>query len=106
MEDNKQKWIYQTISIETIEEYISYIKKGYCVFDIKDADIPYFCEEFEHLYNETKDNADALFVHKEGDVFRMVVLIACHDVEYHATIELFGLRIRQMLARRSTHAAC
>ena len=56
MEDNKQKWIYQTISIETIEEYISYVKQGYCVFDIKDADIPYFCEEFERLYNATKDN--------------------------------------------------
>ena len=61
MEDKKQKWIYQTISIETIEDYISYIKQGYCVFDVKDYDIPYFLEEFEHLYNGTKDNVFYLF---------------------------------------------
>ena len=56
MKDKKQKWIFQTISVETIEEYISYIKQGYCVFDVKDYDISYFIEEFERLYNETKDN--------------------------------------------------
>ena len=56
MDNKKQIWNFKTISIEKIEDYISYIKQGYCVFDVKDYDISYFIEEFERLYNETKDN--------------------------------------------------
>ena len=58
MEDKKQKWIYQTIAIneDDINMYISYIKKGYCLFDIKDYLMHSFCEDFEHLYEKNKDN--------------------------------------------------
>ena len=56
MTDKKQKWIFQTIAIKEIKDYISYIKQGYCVFDLNEYDIPYFIEEFERLYHETKDD--------------------------------------------------
>ena len=64
MEDKKQKWIYQTIAIDEddIDMYISYIKKGYCLFDIKDYLMHSFCEDFEHLYEKNKDN-DFLYEH-------------------------------------------
>lgn len=58
MEDQKQQWIYQTVFLNEMDtdKYVSYIKKGYCVFDIKENYIDYFCSEFECLYNQTKDN--------------------------------------------------
>ena len=58
MKPLKQKWLYQTIAIDSmnIDNYIAFIKQGYCVFDVNKEVVTYLCSQFEYSYSQNKDN--------------------------------------------------
>ena len=57
MKAKKQKWIYKTIFIDSldIEKYIAYIKQGYCVFTVKGSAATFLCSEFQYYFEKYGD---------------------------------------------------
>ena len=61
MMETKQ-YIYEIVHINDLDfdHYLSLIKKGYCIFDVKDEVVSYLCSEFDYYYQKYKDY-DALY---------------------------------------------